>query len=91
MKNIGRTVGIVTGLMFSAMSFADSDCPNTSYDSGYKKQLPIVGRDELIKTNTPLFANGKITCLIGLNYRKMSENEKLRIETGSFKDGGREN
>ena len=86
MKNIGRTVGIVTGLMFSAISFADSDCPNTSYDSGYKKQLPVVGRDELIKTSTPLFANGKITCVIGLNYRKMSENEKLRIETGSFKD-----
>ena len=87
MKYIGRAIGIaIVSMAFSAVTYAEADCPNTKYDSDYKKNLPTVMRDELIKTNTPLFANGKITCLIGLNFRKMSENEKLRIETGSFKN-----
>lgn len=87
MKYTGGTIGAaIISMVFSAITYADADCPHTSYDSGYKKQLPVVMADELIKTNTPLFANGKITCLIGLNYRKMSENEKLRIEAGSLRN-----
>lgn len=85
MKYVRHTIGLAMASMaFSALSYADADCPNTSYDSGYRKQLPIVSGEELITSNTPLLPNGKITCRIGLNYRKMSENEKLRIETGAL-------
>lgn len=72
-------------LQFISLSvMADINCPNNEYESGYKKQLPVVDRQELINRSTPLFEGGKITCRIGLDYRNPSQNERLRVETGEF-------
>lgn len=85
MKQMMCAVGVaIASMAFSPLSNADADCPKTEYESGFNKKLPIVRGDELITSNSPLFPKGNVTCRIGLNYRKMSENESLRIETGAL-------
>ncbi|WP_162887109.1 hypothetical protein [Pseudomonas syringae] len=77
---------LMIGFILQAVSLpalADVSCPNTKYDSGYRKQLPIADKQEIISRNSPLFEGGVITCRVGWDYRNTSQNERLRIETGS--------
>ncbi|WP_052906163.1 hypothetical protein [Pseudomonas fluorescens] len=72
-------------MMLGQHASADVVCPKTEYDSGYQKKLPIVDVDELIKRNVPLFDGGQIKCGVGMNYKNLSTNERLRTETGVYK------
>lgn len=61
-----------------------AQCPNTKYESGYKKDKPTVAAPEMIKVVGPIFPEGKVVCHVSFDLQSGQNNVLHRIETGTL-------
>ncbi|KAA8741340.1 hypothetical protein FE275_08645 [Pseudomonas koreensis] len=59
-------------------------CPDTQYESGFKKDKPIVAVPEAIKVAGPIFPGGKVVCHISFDLESGTKNLLHRVETGKL-------
>jgi hypothetical protein len=61
-----------------------AQCPDTQYESGYKKNKPTVAAPEMINIVGPIFQGGKVVCHVSFDLMSGSNNVLHRVESGTL-------
>ena len=85
MKERIISICFVFSISLSHTGYAEMQCPEIDYNSDYTGSYPTIDAAEIIQIDGPLFAGGRVKCDISLDYKTLKNNERKRIEEGTYK------